>query len=67
MSPSQKTMWERAVWVLNRNSITATITVEPPRGRSGYSRRLVSRLPPWEKEGWESPTHRECGHEFGSS
>ena len=55
MSPSQRTMWEPAVRILNRNSVTVTLSVEPLRGRSRHSRRLTSGLPSGEKEALREP------------
>jgi hypothetical protein len=33
MSEKERTMWEQAVRVLRRNSVTAIITVEPPEAQ----------------------------------
>ena len=32
MTAKEKTIWEQAVRVLRRNTVSATITGEPPRG-----------------------------------
>ncbi len=33
MTARERTVWEQAVRVLRRNSVTATVTVEPPRAQ----------------------------------
>ncbi len=59
MSLRQRTMWEQTVRVLNRNSIAATIAVEPPRGRSRHSQRLMSGLSRRQERSPERAPHIE--------